>query len=264
VIKCIRRGLGFLSDDMTIITPDLQALCFPKPMTISAHTFHTAVEAGTTSLQNSTMDLKTSTQNTSPATVALSVGPKTGDVGLGAERSGRAMPIGDEHATEKDSGKGGLRIRSLVHSKSGRQFMRRLGNANVPIFTINTIGQAIVRPPKFKIEDIIKQDVKIVPKASIDAFYFLERGEGEEVVPIPKHSALQRAVDNSDDAFLFPPYKEVLQYLKVNGATAAELLSIERQRVEKLLEGISTNVIRSETRSWYKTVLARSVHGVDN
>ena len=45
VIKCVKQGYYFLSDDMTIINLPNNAVCFPKSMTISAHTYKTAVEA---------------------------------------------------------------------------------------------------------------------------------------------------------------------------------------------------------------------------
>jgi hypothetical protein len=137
--------------------------------------------------------------------------------------------------------------------------MRKLGNKNVPIFTINTIGQSIIRPPKFRIEDIVKQRAKIMTKASIDSFFFLERGKGEEIIPIAKDDALTRAIENSDDAFLFPPYKDVLRYLNINGASASDLLLQEKNMIAKLMEGIDTKVIRSESRSWYKAVLDHSL-----
>ena len=45
VLRLLREHGGrFLSDDMTIVTPDGRALCFPKPLTISAHTLR-AVES---------------------------------------------------------------------------------------------------------------------------------------------------------------------------------------------------------------------------
>jgi hypothetical protein len=45
VLRLLREHGGrFLSDDMTIVTPDGRALCFPKPLTISAHTLR-AVQA---------------------------------------------------------------------------------------------------------------------------------------------------------------------------------------------------------------------------
>jgi dolichol-phosphate mannosyltransferase len=214
VIKCIRKGLGFLSDDMTIITPHQESLCFPKPMTISAHTFHAAIESS---------DNTTAIDNTLSST---------------------------------SSYRGGLRVRSIVHSEGGRQFMRKLGNRNVPIFTINTLGQTIIRPPKFRIEDVIRHHhVKIVPKASVGSFFFLERGSEEDIVSIAKDEALTKAIENSDDAFLFPPYKDILRYLNINGTSASDLLLQEKNMIAKLLERIDTKVIRSRSRSWYKAVL---------
>jgi dolichol-phosphate mannosyltransferase len=39
VIQLVRdHGFTFLSDDMTILTPDGRAICYPKPMTLSFHT----------------------------------------------------------------------------------------------------------------------------------------------------------------------------------------------------------------------------------
>ena len=137
--------------------------------------------------------------------------------------------------------------------------MRRLGNRNVPIFTINTIGQAIIRPPKFRIEDIVRQRAKIIQKASVDSFFFLERGSKEEIVSIAKDEALTKAIENSDDAFLFPPYKDVLRYLNINGASASDLLLLEKNMVAKLLEKTDAKIVISKSRSWYKAVLDRSL-----
>jgi dolichol-phosphate mannosyltransferase len=253
VIKCIRKGLGFLSDDMTIITPHQESLCFPKPMTISAHTFHTATE--TTDNTNATDSTPPNSPYSHSETTPTDI---SGSEGQSKPSFAQSSTV-ESQANNSKNNRGGLRIRSIIHSKGGRQFMRKLGNRNVPIFTINTIGQSIIRPPKFRIEDIVKQRAKIMTKASIDSFFFLEQGKGEEIIPIAKDDALARAIENSDDAFLFPPYKDVLRYLTINGASASDLLLQEKNMIAKLMEGIDTKVIRSESRSWYKAVLDHSL-----
>jgi dolichol-phosphate mannosyltransferase len=245
VIKCIREGLGFLSDDMTIITPNQESLCFPKPMTISAHTFHAAIESYD---DTNAIDNTHSTYSDSNSYLNDLLGSRG--------QSEASLARSDSTQSQNNNNhRGGLRIRSIVHSKGGRQFMRKLGNRNVPIFTINTIGQTIIRPPKFRIEDIIRQRAKIIPKASVDSFFFLERGSKEEIVPIAKDEALTKAIENSDDAFLFPPYKDILRYLDINGAIASDLLLLEKNMIAKLLEKTDTKIVRSESRSWYKAVL---------
>ncbi len=102
---------------MTVLRLPNEAMCFPKPMTFSAHTLKTAINLS---------------------------------------------------ENENISNKGGLTMGSLVHSKKGRQFMRRLGTHNVPIFTLNAIGQTIVKPPKFRIENLIRSNIRNL--------YFLENG----------------------------------------------------------------------------------------
>jgi len=199
VLKCVKNGFSFLSDDMTIIKLPNQALCFPKPMTISSHTFKTAVSVSNTRDTDSSM-----------------------------------------------------RVRSLIHSKTGRAFMHKLGKLNVPIFTINTIGQSIIRPPKYSINSIL-QDAKIKKDTKIHNLYFLER-EGNNFIPLDTTSALDLAVENSDDAFIFPPYAELLKYIAVNGRTAFELLEDEKKLLRTFLSGISCFMVKSETRAWFNMI----------
>jgi dolichol-phosphate mannosyltransferase len=203
VLKCLRNGYSFLADDMTILKMPNEALCFPKPMTISAHTFKTATTVSD-------------------------------------------RPNG--------SSKGGLKLRSIIHSKTGRQFMRKLGTKNVPIFTINTIGQSIVKPPKFKVEDLL-QHVRLREKTSIAEIFFLEKG-GEQVEKIDKDNALRRSIENSDDAFIFPPYRQILQYLRIDNKSANDLLVLERSMTELFLSNIREyRVIKSDTKGWFQRVV---------
>ncbi|MFQ5941674.1 MAG: hypothetical protein ACE5KA_08270 [Nitrososphaerales archaeon] len=199
VLKCVNDGFSFLSDDMTIIRLPDTAMCFPKPMTVSAHTLRTAVN-----VSNNKLD------------------------GVG------------------------LKLRSLVHSKGGRGLMRKLGKFNMPIFTINTVGQSIVKPPKFSIENLLK-NVSILDKTKVTGLYFLQRG-GEETINLYNGIATKRAIENSDDAFLFPPYKEMLQYININGKSAHDLLEEEREILEKFLCNINCAILKSESRSWDQMV----------
>ena len=200
VIKCVKNGYSFLSDDMTIIRLPNEAICFPKSMTISSHTYKTAVEA-----QSSSKD-------------------------------------------EDSSNKFGMRIRSLVHSKGGRSFMHKLADHNVPIFTINTIGQSKVKPPKYHIRDIIK-NTKIQDKTIANFLFFLEKGE-EKIEKISTEMALKKAIENSDDAFLFPPYSDLIKYIIINEKSARELLKEEENALKIILENIECYILRSNKRNW--------------
>jgi len=202
VLKCLKAGFSFLSDDMTILKlPDI-ALSFPKPMTISSHTFNTA----------------TTISNGSNA-----------------------------------SGSSSLKIRSIVHSKKGRQFMRSLGRHDVPIFTFNTVGQAIIRPPKFKVEDLL-QKFSTLDSTAVKRIMFLEKGS-EENASIDNNVALQKATENSDDAFLFPPYQEILQNLRINNKTGKELLDLERSLLSKFLSNVECITSKSNSKAWFEHIV---------
>ena len=201
VLKCIKSGFSFLSDDMTIVRLPNEAMCFPKPMTISAHTYKTAT------------------------TVA-----------------------------DNDQDKLQYRLRSLVHSKKGRQFMHKLANYNVPIFTLNTVGQAIIKPPKFKIENLL-HSVNIQEKTRVKSLYFLERDGNEQTEQVTTKVALRKAIENSDDAFLFPPYADLIHYINIGGKTAKELLQEERSMLEKLLKEVDCWIIKSDKRAWYQMII---------
>ena len=214
VIKCVKQGYYFLSDDMTIINLPNNAICFPKSMTISAHTYKTAVEA-----QSS-----------------------------------------HNYDKEDINDKKGMRIRSLVHSKTGRSLMHKLADRNVPIFTINTIGQSKIKPPKYHISDIIK-DAKIKDKTTIKSLFFLEKGSDEEKVEkierISVNDALQRAIENSDDAFLFPPYSDLIKYIRIEDKTAYDLLQDEKKMMAKLLSSIDCYILKSSGRKWSEMILEK-------
>jgi dolichol-phosphate mannosyltransferase len=211
VIKCVKQGYYFLSDDMTIIKLPNNALSFPKSMTISAHTYRTAVEA------------QSSSQN------------------------------GENDTNDKK----GMRIRSLIHSKTGRSLMHKLADHNVPIFTINTIGQSRIKPPKYHISDIIK-DAKIIDKTTINSLFFLEKGsDGEKVEEMERISvehALKRAIENSDDAFLFPPYSDLIKYIRIESKTAYDLLEAEKKMMEELLSSIDCYILKSSGRKWSEMI----------
>lgn len=201
VLKLVKNGYAFLSDDMTIVSLPSNALCYPKPMTISAHTYKTAVEVSNN------------------------------------EAASRVM-----------------KIRSMVHSKGGRSFMHSLAKYNVPIFTINALGQRIVKPPKFKIESLLNS-IKIEKSTVVKSLYFLSR-EGNECEILDTESALMTALENSDDAFLFPPYQDLLDHIAIKGQTASTLLAIERQILKQFLSGINCFALKSDTRSWYNMIAA--------
>jgi hypothetical protein len=110
----------------------------------------------------------------------------------------------------------------------------------------------LIKPPKYGINEISKS-FKVEEKSVVNKLCFLQT-EGEEVVVIDKSTALEKAIENSDDAFLFPPYSELFEYIRIDGKSAHELLEEEKNMLEKLLSGLTCLELKSESKSWNKMV----------
>lgn len=121
---------------------------------------------------------------------------------------------------------GSLMLRSYVHSKSGRAFMRFLGKLNTPILTINALGQILVKPPKFNVTEIL-DDVQLSNESKIDFLVFLEKAD-QGIIELPLKEALEKSFYNTNDAFLVPPYSEIFPYIEINGMDFNELMRMEK------------------------------------
>ncbi|MDQ3871738.1 MAG: GtrA family protein, partial [Chloroflexota bacterium] len=75
VIRLVRdRGYQFLSDDMTIISPDGRARCYPKPMTLSYHTMYSIKGESLTRRQRAALAIQSRIHSKSGRTVGRALG----------------------------------------------------------------------------------------------------------------------------------------------------------------------------------------------
>ena len=200
VLRCLDQNwFSFLSDDMTIVGPDLMVHKFPKPFTISAHTY--------------------------------------------------ASMIGDEDLKLKGvRKKTKLRIKSLIHSRVGRRILRLVGGLNVPILTLNAVGQILVRPPKVFVEDLVR-GVTTQSLAQPIAICLLRKG-GEKIASAAPQDVLAELLYNSEDAFGFPPYSDIFHSLKLGERKASEILADEKFLLAKLVSSAQCFYLHSDSRRW--------------
>ena len=112
---------------------------------------------------------------------------------MGVAKDGR-LSISDRAA---------LSVQSRLHSKSGRTVGRALGERNLPIMTVNSAVQFLVPPPKHRIEALF--ECKVGGRAPIRNVVLMERGE-EVLEPVSVDAAVQKLIENTDDAYGFPPF----------------------------------------------------------
>jgi dolichol-phosphate mannosyltransferase len=149
---------AFLSDDMTIVSPDGTAFTYPKPLTISAHTL-SAINADTLKFK------------------------------------------------EKLS----LPLQSRIHSRTGRKVASFINNTLLPAATINMMLQMVVPPPKYFVNKLLPS-VKLKQNADFAGMFIIERG-GDDTTSISNDKALEILLSNCEDAYGFPPYNDLKDFL---------------------------------------------------
>lgn len=195
VIQLVRdRAYKFLSDDMTIITPDGVAIQYPKPMTMSYHT-------------------------------------------MSAIR-GHHLPLRQRAA---------LAVQSRLHSKSGRTVGRRLGSMNIPIMSINSVVQWLVPPPKYHIAALLQCDV--VERAPIGHVFIMERGESMQRRERPA-TAVPTLIENTDDAYGFPPFSTFAPRLRIGDDDYAALRAKEELLLRRAIARAIVWRVRVPGHEW--------------
>ena len=188
---------AFLSDDMTIVSPDGMAMTYPKPLTISFHTLR-AIDARTLAFK--------------------------------------------ERLT--------LPLQSRIHSRTGRRFAFFISKTHLPAATINMLLQMVVPPPKYFVNKLIPR-VKVARKAPIKRMFIIERGQ-PGIVPMDNHEAMEVLLQNCEDAYGFPPYDALKEFLYTRDGV--DLREKEHAIIRRALGELPATVIRSDNFDWWARI----------
>jgi putative flippase GtrA len=195
VLRLLREHGGrFLSDDMTIVAPDGLAMCFPKPLTISAHTLR-AVHA--------------------------------------------------DELTRSEWRR--LQFQSRLHSKGGRSMALTLARFNLPIMGINALTQILVPPPKYTVDRLV--GARLGSTVRVEELFVIERGPGR-LVDLDHGETVRRMLENTDDAYGFPPFRYLAPAVEIGGCGYTELRAREREILTGFLSHVRARVLASETFGW--------------
>jgi len=195
ILRLLRDHGGlFLSDDMTVIDASGNAVCFPKPLTISAHTL-------------------------------------------------RAVNATDLTSSEWRR----LQFQSRLHSKGGRSLALTLARFNVPIMGINAVTQMLVPPPKYSVDRLVP--CRLGSDTQVEELFIIERG-APSIRNLDHATTLQRMIENTDDAYGFPPFRYLAPALTVGNLGYADLRAREREILAGFLSRVRTRAVASDCFGW--------------
>ncbi len=141
-----------------------------------------------------------------------------------------------------------LFVQSRLHSRGGRSVGKRLGRSNLPIMSMNSIVQAIIPPPKYLITDLVP--CRIERQVRMDRLYIIERGQPRLVGRLDAGSAIEELIENTEDAYGFPPYAVMAPQLVIGGDDYPALLRKERAILTSALTQVEIYRLRVDDFSW--------------
>jgi dolichol-phosphate mannosyltransferase len=155
----------------------------------------------------------------------------------------RAVDPGDLSHTEWAV----LSLKSRLHSKSGRGIGMRIGDRNLPVMTANALTQMLIPPPKYRADRLVSCDV--VPSTTVRELFIIERGT-PALHDLGVAEALGELMDNTDDAYGFPPYRYLAPVLVVGGEEFDVLREREQRVLRSALERVRVRRMVSDTFGW--------------
>jgi dolichol-phosphate mannosyltransferase len=199
ILRLLReQGGGFLADDMTIVEPGGHAYCYPKPLTISAHT---------------------------------------------------VQAIAQHTLTRQEQLK--LAVQSRVHSRNGRRVGSRLGELNLPIMALNAATQALIPPPKYMAHRLVR--TRYLPSTRVRELFVIARGAAE-LEELDHETAVDLMIENTDDAYGFPPFRSFAPAISIDGDDYATLRERERDLLAGFLAGVRVRRLTRDDFSWAEAI----------
>jgi dolichol-phosphate mannosyltransferase len=140
-----------------------------------------------------------------------------------------------------------LAVRSKLHSREGRAVGHALGRLPIPIVTLNAWVQLFIPPPKYHVTSLV--DCDIVDESRVRAVVLMERGEPLVEQPSREHT-IDELLQNTEDAYTFPPFATFAPLLVIGGLSNHELLARERELLRLAIEPANRVRIRVRGHNW--------------
>ena len=140
-----------------------------------------------------------------------------------------------------------LPFQSRVHSRSGRKAAFLISKTNLPAATINMVVQMLIPPPKYYVQKLVP-NVKLTRKANFAGMFIIERGKGVNQ-PMDNGEALEVLLQNCEDAYGFPPYESLKEFLYLQDGV--DLREVEHSIIRQAMGALPSTRIPSENMDWW-------------
>ena len=140
-----------------------------------------------------------------------------------------------------------LQIQSRLHSKGGRSIAMALSRFNLPIMGINALTQILIPPPKYTVDRLVP--CQMASATRVSELFIIERGS-PRMVDIDKSDAMAQLLENTEDAYGFPPYRYLAPAINIGAKDYHELRAAERDILSGFLGNVRVRTLASNSFSW--------------
>jgi dolichol-phosphate mannosyltransferase len=140
-----------------------------------------------------------------------------------------------------------LKLQSRLHSKEGRQFAMLLARLNIPIMGVNALTQYLVPPPKYTVDRLLP--CEILQQTTATELFVISRG-AHGAGAMDRSRAMGTLLANTEDAYQFPPFRQLAPSVVIGGEDHAELRRRERAILGAALERIRCRWVSTPDFSW--------------
>lgn len=144
-----------------------------------------------------------------------------------------------------------LGLQSRLHSKQGRAVGTRLGEMNVPIMALNAVTQRLVPPPKYAVDRLVP--CLIGGSVRVEEVFLIERGAAA-LADVPAGDLVDRLVENTDDAYGFPPFGYLAPALVIGEDGYEQLRARERAILQEAVAGVRARALAAEDFGWAEVI----------
>ena len=145
----------------------------------------------------------------------------------------------------------GLVVQARLHSREGRSIGMLLASKGLPAATMNAVVQALIPPPKYDITKLVPT-AKLCTEARLAGLFVIERAADDVSRSLADDEAIETLLENCDDAYGFPPYPLIAQFLYTRGGV--DLRELEQDVVRSGLASVPATLLRSTSMDWWQRV----------
>jgi hypothetical protein len=112
---------------------------------------------------------------------------------------------------------------------------------------INAITQSLVPPPKYTVDRLVP--CRLGSATDVRELFIIERG-APRIADLDPASTLDRMIENTDDAYGFPPFRYFAPAITIGGLGYQQLRAREREILTGFLSRVRTRVVASDCFGW--------------